>query len=88
MRGSDGEPPTSYVSATISCKIGLTPEVYLYENLDKHVPIAVTLDARSNLAAQDRMKQIATNPRLIIPGHDPDVFVRFSKPGNGVARLE
>ena len=62
--------------------------VYLYENLDKHVPIASTFDAKSNLAAQDRMKQLATYPRLIVPGHDPQVFVRFSKPGNGVARVE
>lgn len=62
--------------------------VYLYENLDRHVPIAATLDAKSNLAAQDRMKQLATNPRFIIPGHDPEVFVRFPKPGNGVARIE
>ena len=62
--------------------------LYLYENLDKHVPIAQTFDARANLAAQDRMKQLATSPRLIIPGHDPEVFVRFPKPGNGVARLD
>ncbi len=62
--------------------------VYLYENLDKHVPIAQTVDAQSNLAAQDRMKQLASSPRLIIPGHDPEVFVRFPKPGNGVARLD
>jgi len=34
------------------------------------------------------MRQLATNVRLIIPGHDPEVFVRFPKPGNGVARLE
>jgi hypothetical protein len=34
------------------------------------------------------MKKIASNPRLIIPSHDPAVFVRFPKPGNGVARLE
>ncbi len=62
--------------------------LYLYENLDKHAPIAQTFDARSNLAAQDRMKQLAASPRLIIPGHDPSVFARFPKPGNGVARLE
>jgi glyoxylase-like metal-dependent hydrolase (beta-lactamase superfamily II) len=62
--------------------------VYLYENLDKHVPIAQTFDAKANLAAQDRMKQLAASPRLVIPGHDPEVFVRFPKPGNGVARLE
>jgi glyoxylase-like metal-dependent hydrolase (beta-lactamase superfamily II) len=62
--------------------------LYLYENLDKHVPIAQTFDAKANLAAQDRMKQLAASPRLIIPGHDPQVFVRFPQPGNGVARLE
>jgi glyoxylase-like metal-dependent hydrolase (beta-lactamase superfamily II) len=62
--------------------------VYLYENLDKHLPIAQTLDAKSNLRAQDRMKELAASPRLIIPGHDPEVFVRFPKPGDGVARIE
>jgi glyoxylase-like metal-dependent hydrolase (beta-lactamase superfamily II) len=62
--------------------------MYLYENLEKHVPIAQTFDAVANLKAQDRMKQIATNPRLIVPGHDPAVFVRFPSPGNGVARIE
>jgi glyoxylase-like metal-dependent hydrolase (beta-lactamase superfamily II) len=62
--------------------------MYLYENLDKHVPIAATLDARANLAAQDRMRQIAAKPALIIPGHDPDVFSRFPKAGEGVVRLD
>src|SRR6202030_2935491 len=50
--------------------------LYLYENLDKHVPIAQTFDPESNLAAQYRMKRLATSPRLIVPGHDPEVFVR------------
>lgn len=62
--------------------------VYLYENIDKHVPIAVTLDAKANLAAQDRMRQLAAKPGMIIPGHDPEVFVKFPKPGDGVARLD
>jgi glyoxylase-like metal-dependent hydrolase (beta-lactamase superfamily II) len=61
--------------------------MYLYENLEKHLPIAQTLDAVSNLAAQDRMTKIAANPRLIVPGHDPAVFDRFPSPGNGVARI-
>jgi len=62
--------------------------MYLYENLDKHVPIAATLDAESNLRAQDRMKQIAANPRLIIPGHDPAMFDRFPKVSERVVRIE
>jgi len=61
---------------------------YLYENIDKHAPIAQTWDAPSNLKAQDRMKQLASNSRLIVPGHDPSVFTRFAAPGNGVAKIE
>ncbi len=62
--------------------------MYLYENLEKHAPIAQTFDAESNLKAQDRMRQIASRPDLIVPGHDPMVFVKFPKPGNGVARIQ
>jgi glyoxylase-like metal-dependent hydrolase (beta-lactamase superfamily II) len=62
--------------------------MYLYENLDKHVPIAQTLDATSNLAAQDRMKQIAAANRLIIPGHDPAVLERFPKVGERAVRID
>ena len=62
--------------------------MYLYENLEKHAPIAQTFDAESNLKAQDRMKQIASRPDLVVPGHDPLVFVKFPKPGNGVARIQ
>jgi glyoxylase-like metal-dependent hydrolase (beta-lactamase superfamily II) len=62
--------------------------VYLYENLEKHVPIAATLDADSNLRAQDRMRQIASNPRLIIPGHDPAVMTKFPAVAPGVVKIQ
>ena len=62
--------------------------MYLYENLEKHAPIAQTLDAASNLRAQDRMKQLATSPRLIVPGHDPAVFEKFPKVSERVVRIE
>jgi glyoxylase-like metal-dependent hydrolase (beta-lactamase superfamily II) len=62
--------------------------MYLYENLDRHLPIAQTLDAASNLAAQDRMKRLAFSPRLIIPGHDPAVFERFPKVGERAVRID
>ena len=61
--------------------------MYLYENMTRHVPIAQTLDRESNLRTQDRMKTLASNLRLIIPGHDPEVFVRFPEPGNGIAHI-
>jgi glyoxylase-like metal-dependent hydrolase (beta-lactamase superfamily II) len=62
--------------------------MYLYENLEKHAPIGATLDAASNLRAQDRMKQIAARPELIIPGHDPAVFTKFPNPAPGVAKIQ
>ena len=62
--------------------------VYLYENLDKHAPIAETLDARSNLAAQDRMRTLAAKPEFIIPGHDPAIFDRFPAVAPGVVKID
>jgi len=57
------------------------------------VPIAATLDAASNLRAQDRMRQLTGDERLIIPGHDPAIFEKFhgskfngSSPG--IVRIE
>ncbi len=61
--------------------------MYLYENLEMHLPIAQTLDAASNLAAQARMVTLATSPRLIVPGHDPAVYLRFETVGLGVVRI-
>ncbi len=61
--------------------------VYLYLNLSRQAPIAQTLDRASNLAAQERMLKLATSPRFIVPGHDPEVFLRFPRPGDGVAEI-
>lgn len=61
---------------------------YLYENLDRRVPIAQTLDAASNVAAMGRMLRLAAAPRLVVPGHDVQVFVRFPTPGGRVARID
>lgn len=60
---------------------------YLYENLERRLPIAQTLDAASNLAAQARMLRLASDPRLVVPGHDPAVYQRFAEPGGRVARI-
>jgi len=61
--------------------------LYLYENLDRRVAIAQTLDVSSNLRAQERMLQLASDRRLIVPGHDPAVFERFPLVAPGVARI-
>jgi glyoxylase-like metal-dependent hydrolase (beta-lactamase superfamily II) len=81
---------SQYVSVrtTSGSVVIASDNMYLYENLEKHAPIAQTFDTDSNLKAQDRMRQIASRSDLIVPGHDPMVFVKFPKPGNGVARIQ
>jgi glyoxylase-like metal-dependent hydrolase (beta-lactamase superfamily II) len=62
--------------------------MYLYENLDTHKPVAQTLDSTSNLRTQDRMRSLASDPKLVIPGHDPAVFERFPKVTDRIVRIE
>jgi glyoxylase-like metal-dependent hydrolase (beta-lactamase superfamily II) len=78
--------------ATVRSDVGTmviaSDNAYLYENLEQYRPIAQTLDSLSNLAAQARMARLASDPRLIIPGHDPAVFAKFAVPGSNVARIQ
>jgi glyoxylase-like metal-dependent hydrolase (beta-lactamase superfamily II) len=76
------------VSTRSGAVVLASDNMYLYENLEKHLPIAQTLDAESNLRAQDRMKQLAAKPELIVPGHDPAVMQRFPKITDGVVRID
>jgi glyoxylase-like metal-dependent hydrolase (beta-lactamase superfamily II) len=62
--------------------------IYLYENLEKHLPLGLSGDKEADLRVQERVLGLAMSPRLIVPGHDPAVFERFPKPGGGVARIE
>jgi glyoxylase-like metal-dependent hydrolase (beta-lactamase superfamily II) len=76
------------VNARPGTVILASDNLYLYENLDKHLPIAQTFDSTSNLAAQERMKDIVKEVRFIIPGHDPAVFARFPRVSERVVRIE
>ncbi len=76
------------VQANAGTIVLASDNMYLYENLEKHQPIAQTLDAASNLRTQARMAAMASSPRLLVPGHDPAVFVRFPTPGNGIAAIK
>ena len=62
--------------------------MYMYENLEKRVAIAQTLDAKSNLAAQERINSLASNAALIVPGHDPAVFERYPQVAEGIVRIK
>jgi glyoxylase-like metal-dependent hydrolase (beta-lactamase superfamily II) len=84
----------TYASQYIGVKLSgatavlASDNVYLYENLELGVPIQQTLDPRANLAAQARMRRIASSERLIVPGHDPAVFERFAVVGKRAVKVE
>jgi glyoxylase-like metal-dependent hydrolase (beta-lactamase superfamily II) len=75
------------VRTTAGTVVIASDNCYLYENLERDVPIAQTLDPASNLAAQRRMRALAGGPDLIVPGHDPAVFTRFPSVAEGVVRI-
>lgn len=81
---------SQYVSARVSggTAVFASDNVYLYENLEKRAAIAQTLDAASNLRAQDRIRTLATRPDLIVPGHDPAVFDRYPRIADGIVRID
>lgn len=80
---------SQYVAARITggTVVLASDNAYLYENLTRGLPIAQTLDLKSNLAAQRRMASIASDRRLIVPGHDPEVLTRFEETAPGVVRI-
>jgi glyoxylase-like metal-dependent hydrolase (beta-lactamase superfamily II) len=75
------------VRTTSGCVVLASDNAYLYENLERRVPIAQTLDPASNLRAQARMLELASHARLVVPGHDPGVFTRFRTLSDGVAEI-
>lgn len=81
---------SQYVSVPVKSGLAVlaSDNLYLYENLERHRPIAATWDTVSNLAAQSRMVALAGGARLVVPGHDPAVFKRFPVIQPGVARIE
>jgi glyoxylase-like metal-dependent hydrolase (beta-lactamase superfamily II) len=75
------------VSTSSGTVVLASDNAYLFENFDRRRPIAQTLDSVSNLAAQARMLKLAGGISNVVPGHDPEVFVRYAAPGGGVARI-
>ena len=76
------------VSTAAGTVVLASDNVYLYENIEHHVSITATLDAASNLRAQDRMTQMVADPKFIVPGHDALVMTRFPHPIPGVAKIQ
>ena len=52
---------------------------YLYRNIEEPVAIGASVSTSGNLAAIEKMRELASDIALIIPGHDPEVLDRFSE---------
>jgi glyoxylase-like metal-dependent hydrolase (beta-lactamase superfamily II) len=61
--------------------------VWVYANLELNLANALTFDADAQVAAQNRMRELASRPEWIIPGHDRALFDRFPNPMDRVARI-
>jgi glyoxylase-like metal-dependent hydrolase (beta-lactamase superfamily II) len=76
------------VSTRVGTVVVASDNAYLYENLERKLAIAQTLDPASNLAAQARMLILASSLKRIVPGHDPGVFDRFPSVRDGAVRVD
>jgi glyoxylase-like metal-dependent hydrolase (beta-lactamase superfamily II) len=64
--------------------------VWIYANLDHLIPPVKTgtLDPAGYIRAMKRMKTLASSPKLIIPGHDGQVFQRFPFLSYGIVEIK
>jgi glyoxylase-like metal-dependent hydrolase (beta-lactamase superfamily II) len=61
--------------------------LWFYANLELKLEKTYTFDPQADFEAFDRMRQLASHPDWILPGHDRQVFDRFPNPSPGVARI-
>jgi glyoxylase-like metal-dependent hydrolase (beta-lactamase superfamily II) len=64
--------------------------IWVYYSLEhmKPAPPSGTYDPAGYVKAMMRMKTLASDERLIVPGHDARVFERFPRAGEGVVKIE
>jgi len=64
--------------------------IWIYYSLEHMVPAAAggTWDPDGYVKAMQRMKALASDPKYIIPGHDAQVFSRFPRVTEGMARID
>jgi len=60
---------------------------HFYANFEQYRPFPVVENVADMLAGYDRMRQLATSIRHIIPGHDPLVLSRYPAARLGLADI-
>ena len=80
---------SQYLSVAGNPRVVLASDnAYLYRNLTEHRPVATftPADTTANLQAITRMLELAGDLDNVVPGHDPEQFVRFPTQGR-IARI-
>lgn len=82
-------PGSQYVTAsTLVGPVIVAGDVcYLYENSQKHIPVAGAYDDEEALAAIRAMHSRAASPFFILPGHDPRVMKWFPSVSEGIVEI-
>jgi hypothetical protein len=80
-------PARLVAGADAARRMDIAMMIWVLKGIDGRVAI-MDSGSVSNLRAQDRMRSLASDPRLVIPGHDPAVFDRFPHVSERIVRIE
>ncbi len=61
--------------------------IWFYYNFDNLLSASLTFDTTGYINQMKRMKTLASDLKLIIPGHDVKIFTRFPKVTDGVVKI-
>lgn len=62
--------------------------IWFYLNMEKELPVCVCMDTASYVKTIKRIKTLVADPGLIIPGHDDEVFRKFTEVQDWIVRIE
>lgn len=57
---------------------------HYYENIDSGRPFPIVFDVPAMVTGWERVRDLASDPQLVVPGHDPEVLRRFAAAGPGL----
>ena len=60
---------------------------HYYRNFEEGIPFNTLHDLPGMYRAFDRLRELASSPDLILPGHDPLVLERLARVGDGIVEM-
>jgi hypothetical protein len=60
---------------------------HYYRNFEERIPFNTLQDLPRMYAAFATIRELASSPELVLPGHDPLVLERLKKVGDGIVEM-